>query len=93
MELVIFARGLGTRISEETDYVLMDLTEVGKKIAGISLTNQIRPINLCYGTPITVRQLVEKIAAEYGRKDLLRFGVREDNFFDPFSVIGVSNVQ
>lgn len=71
----------------------MDVTEVGKKIAGISLTNQIGPINLCSGTPITVRQFVEKIAAEYGRKDLLRFGAREDNLFDPPSVTGVSNVQ
>ena len=71
----------------------MDVTEAGKKIARISLSNQIGPINLCSGIPITVRQFVEKIADEYGRKDLLRFGVREDNFFDPPSVVGVSNVQ
>ena len=71
----------------------MDVAEAGKKIAEISLTNQIGPINLCSGTPITVRQFVEKIAAEYGRKDLLRFGAREDNLFDPPSVTGVSNVQ
>ena len=71
----------------------MDVTEAGKKIAGISLTDQIGPINLCSGIPVTVRQLVEKIAAEYGRKDLLRFGERDDNIYDPLSVIGVSNVQ
>lgn len=71
----------------------MNVAEVGKKIAEISLTNQIGPINLCSGIPITVRQFVEKIADEYGRKDLLRFGVREDNLFDPPSVVGVSNVQ
>lgn len=71
----------------------MDVAEAGKKIARISLTNQIGPINLCSGIPITVRQFVEKIADEYGRKDLLRFGVREDNLFDPPSVVGVSNVQ
>jgi dTDP-6-deoxy-L-talose 4-dehydrogenase (NAD+) len=71
----------------------MEVTEAGKKIAEISLTDQIGPINLCSGIPVTVRQFVEKIAAEYGRKDLLRFGVREDNVFDPPSVIGVSNVQ
>ena len=93
MKLLIFAGGLGIRILDETDCVLMDVTVVDKKIAGISLANQIGPINLCFGTPITARQLVEKIAAEYGRKDLLRFGVREDNLFDPFSVLGVSNVQ
>lgn len=71
----------------------MDVAEAGKKIAGISLTNQIGPINLCSGIPITVRQFVEKIADEYGRKDLLRFGVKEDSIFDPPSVVGVSNVQ
>ena len=71
----------------------MDVIEAGKKIARISLTDQIGPMNLCSGIPITVRQFVEKIADEYGRKDLLRFGVREDNVFDPPSVIGVSNVQ
>jgi dTDP-6-deoxy-L-talose 4-dehydrogenase (NAD+) len=71
----------------------MDVAEAGKKIAGISLNNQIGAINLCSGIPITVRQFVEKIADEYGRKDLLRFGVREDNPFDPPSVVGVSNVQ
>ena len=71
----------------------MDVIEAGKKIARISLTDQIGPIDLCSGIPVTVRQFVEKIAAEYGRKDLLRFGVREDNVFDPPSVIGVSNVE
>ena len=74
-------------------FIIMDVAEAGKKIARISLTNQIGPINLCSGIPITVRQFVEKIADEYGRKDLLRFGVREDNLFDPPSVVGVSNVQ
>ena len=69
----------------------MDVVEVGKKIAKISLTNQAGPINLCSGIPISVRQLVEKIADEYGRKDLLRFGVREDNPYDPPCVIGVPN--
>jgi nucleoside-diphosphate-sugar epimerase len=71
----------------------MDVAEVGKSIAEISLTDQIGPINICSGIPITVRQLVENIAGEYARKDLLRFGAREDNPFDPPSVIGVSNVQ
>lgn len=71
----------------------MDVIEVGKKIAKISLSNQNGPINLCSGVPITVRQLVEKIADEYGGKDLLRFGVRADNPFDPPCVIGVPNVQ
>jgi nucleoside-diphosphate-sugar epimerase len=71
----------------------MDVVEVGKQIAKISLSNQIGPINLCSGIQTTIRQVVEKIADEYGRRDLLRFGVRKDNPFDPPCVIGVSNVQ
>jgi nucleoside-diphosphate-sugar epimerase len=71
----------------------MDVVEVGKQIAKISLTDQIGPINVCSGIPITIRQLVEKIAAEYGRKDLLRFGTRDNNLYDPPCVIGVPNVK
>jgi nucleoside-diphosphate-sugar epimerase len=71
----------------------MDVVEAGKKIAEISLSKEIGPINLSSGIPLTVRQFVEKIADEYGRKDLLRFGVRKDNPFDPPCVIGVPNVQ
>ena len=40
-------------------------------------------------TPITVRQLAEQIADEYGRRDLLRFGAREDNQVDPPCVVGI----
>jgi nucleoside-diphosphate-sugar epimerase len=71
----------------------MDVVEVGKQIAKISLLNQSGPINVCSGIQISVRELVEKIADEYGRKDLLRFGAREDNPYDPPCVIGVPNVQ
>jgi dTDP-6-deoxy-L-talose 4-dehydrogenase (NAD+) len=71
----------------------MDVVEVGKYIAKITFNDQVGPVNICSGIPITVRQIVEKIADEYGRKDLLKFGAREDNPFDPPSVVGVSNVQ
>lgn len=69
----------------------MNVADVGKKIANICMSNQNGPINICSGIPITVRQLVEQIAAEYGRKDLLRFNSRKDNPFDPICVIGVPN--
>ena len=71
----------------------MDVVEAGKQIAKISLSNQLGPINVCSGIPITIRQLVEKIADEYGRRDLLRFRVRNDNPFDPPCVVGVPNAQ
>jgi len=47
------------------------------------------PVNICSGLPTTIRQLAEQIADEYGRRDLLRFGVRPDNLVDPPCVVGV----
>ena len=38
--------------------------------------------------PITVREIAEKIADEYGRRDLLRFGARPDHL-DPPCIVGV----
>ncbi len=67
----------------------LDVTEAGKMIASIALSEQNGPINICSGVSITVRQLAEQIADEYGRQDLLRFGTRQDNLIDPPCVIGV----
>ncbi len=47
-------------------------------------------INVCSGVGITVRALAEQIADEYGRRDLLQFGVRPDNLVDPPCVVGVA---
>lgn len=69
----------------------LDVTEVGRMIAEIALGEQHGPINVCSGVPITVRQLAEQIADEYGRRDLLKFGARPDNLVDPPCVLGVPN--
>jgi nucleoside-diphosphate-sugar epimerase len=45
--------------------------------------------NVCSGVPVTVRELAESIAAEYGRPDLLNFGGRPDNLVDPVCVLGL----
>ena len=45
--------------------------------------------NICTGIPMTVRELAERIADEYGRPDLLRFGARPDSLFDPPRVVGI----
>lgn len=67
----------------------LDVRDAGKMIANISLGERQGPVNICSGIPITVRQLAEKIADEYGRRDLLKFGARHDNFIDPPCVIGI----
>lgn len=69
----------------------MDVTEVGKLIANVALSRQVGAINICSGVPITVKKFAEKIADEYGRRDLLRFGVRPDNLVDPPCIVGVPN--
>jgi dTDP-6-deoxy-L-talose 4-dehydrogenase (NAD+) len=67
----------------------LDVREAGRMIVEIALSDAQWPVNICSGIPITVRQLAEQIADEYGRRDLLKFGVRPDNFIDPPCVVGV----
>lgn len=67
----------------------LDVAVAGKKIAGVALSGKTGPVNICSGIPTTIRQLTEKIADEYGRKDLLKFGARPDNLVDPPCVLGV----
>lgn len=69
----------------------MDVVDAGRKIAEVALSDRIGPFNISSGVPITVRQLAERIADEYGRRDLLKFDVRPDNHFDPPCVIGIPN--
>lgn len=70
----------------------LNVSVVGQMIADVALSQKQGPINICSGTPITVRQLAEQIADEYGQRDLLRFGARPDNLTDPIVVLGVPNL-
>lgn len=69
------------------DYI--DVCEAGRLIAKVALDTVQGPINICSGIPVTVKQLAEKIADEYGRRDLLQFGARLENLIDPPSVVGI----
>jgi nucleoside-diphosphate-sugar epimerase len=66
----------------------LDVSEAGRMIAAVALGSEQGPVNICSGVPVTVRALAERIADEYGRRDLLRFGVRPDNPTDPPMVVG-----
>lgn len=70
----------------------LNVSVVGQMITEVSLSKKQGPINICSGVPITVRQLAEQIADEYGHRDLLRFGARPDNLTDPIVVLGVPNL-
>lgn len=67
----------------------LDVQIAGAMIAEAALGTQCGPRNICSAVPTTVRQLAEKIADEYGRRDLLKFGARPDNLVDPPFVLGV----
>lgn len=67
----------------------LDVREAGRMIVEAALDDEQGPVNICSGIPVTVRQLAEKIADEYGRRDLLKFGVRPDNLIDPPYIVGV----
>lgn len=69
----------------------MNVIDAAKKIAEISWSAIDGPINVCSGMPITVRQLAERIAQEHGNSELLLFGARPDNQFDPPYVVGIPN--
>jgi nucleoside-diphosphate-sugar epimerase len=67
----------------------IDVSEAGRLIGEVALGVVQGPVNICSGIPITVKQLAENIADEYGRRDLLKFGSRPDNLIDPFCVVGL----
>lgn len=67
----------------------MDVREAGRRIVDVALGDAQGPINICSGTPITIRQLAEQIAEQYGRSDLLQFGARPDNPIEPPCILGI----
>ncbi|KAB2891584.1 MAG: NAD(P)-dependent oxidoreductase [Desulfobulbaceae bacterium] len=69
----------------------LDVSIAARMIVEIALGTQTGPFNICSGHPITIREMAEKIAEEYGRKDLLKFGARQENIFDPLFIVGVKN--
>jgi nucleoside-diphosphate-sugar epimerase len=85
-------QGIPVALSEGTQVRdFLNVCEAGRMIADVTLANQRGPVNICSGNGITVRSLVEGIADEYGRRDLLRFGSRPLNPFDPPAAVGRRN--
>lgn len=69
----------------------LDVNEASRLIVEIALSDRQGPINICSGKPTTIKQLAEQIASDYGRNDLLKFGTRPDETFDPQCILGVPN--
>lgn len=66
----------------------LDVSEAGRRIAAVALSDMTGAINICSGRGQTVAELATAVAERYGRTDLLRFGARPDNLTDPPCVIG-----
>lgn len=71
----------------------MNVREAAEMIVAAAFSGVQGSINICSGIPITVRQMAEEIADEYGRRDLLKFGIRPDNPFDPAYVVGIPHQE
>jgi dTDP-6-deoxy-L-talose 4-dehydrogenase (NAD+) len=67
----------------------LDVSEAGRMIATVSTAAHTGAVNVCSGTGVSVRAYVERLADDFGRHDLLQFGSRPANAFDPPVVIGI----
>jgi dTDP-6-deoxy-L-talose 4-dehydrogenase (NAD+) len=67
----------------------LDVKEAGAAIARVAQGPGRGAVNICSGRGVSVRELAEGIADEYGRRDLLRFGARPDNANEPPLIVGV----
>jgi dTDP-6-deoxy-L-talose 4-dehydrogenase (NAD+) len=66
----------------------MDVRLAGRSIVDIALSNTVGAVNICSEKPISVREFAEQIADEYGRRDLLDFGAKPENRFEPPYIVG-----
>lgn len=89
-----FAAGEVARLSAGTQLRdFLDVAEAGAMIADVIDTGQAGAINICSGKRVTIRQFAERIADDYGRRDLLEFGTGEVHPSDPSSVVGICNAR
>lgn len=76
-----------TRGDQVRDFI--DVKDAARMVVDVALGREEGAVNICSGEAVTVRQLAERIADEYGRRELLRFGARPENTFDLPRVVGV----
>lgn len=71
----------------------MDVEDAAALLLTDAFSDRQGASNIASGQGITVRQLAETIADEYGRRDLLNFGARADNLTDPPCVVGLRDKE
>lgn len=70
----------------------LDVDVAASQIARISLGDYVGCLNVCSGVGVSIRQVGESIAEEYGRPDLLEFGVAVREGFEPLESVGVPSL-
>ena len=76
--------GTGTPILD-----FIDVRRAAELIVDVALGNVQGPVNISTGESVSVRQLAEQIADEYGRRDLLHFSALPTNRVDQSCIVGV----
>lgn len=76
-----------TRGTQIRDFIPIE--DAAKLILDGAFSTYVGPANICSGKGRAVRELAEKIADQYGRRDLLDFGTRTENLLDPPKIVGV----
>ena len=71
----------------------LDVKTAARQIVQAAMGASVGALNICSGTSISIRAIAESIADKYNRKDLLRFGARPENPFDPPHVVGCTSIK
>jgi len=83
------AQGIPVALTEGSQIRdFLDVAEAGHLITEAATDGVDGPLNICSEIGLSVRSLVETVADEYGRRDLLRFGERPPSSFDPPCIVG-----
>jgi dTDP-6-deoxy-L-talose 4-dehydrogenase (NAD+) len=75
-----------TRCEQVRDF--LDVAEAAAQIVEATLGSAVGALNICSGQGTSVRALAERLADQYGRRDLLRFGARPEPAIDAPCVVG-----
>jgi dTDP-6-deoxy-L-talose 4-dehydrogenase (NAD+) len=67
----------------------MDVAIAARQIVELSRDDYSGAANICSGEPISIKELAIRIAKIHGKEELLKFGARPDNLFEPRSVVGI----
>jgi len=71
----------------------LNVRDAAKIISNISLDKKVGAINVCSEKPISIKKFAQRIAAKYGRLDLLKFGEKKFLLNEPRVVWGVKNYE